>query len=405
MGRSRKGDQSKVKLDSELIYSAIAYYFSTMPDIHLLEIQNPYPDAVLLDLIAKVSNTPSPTDRRITLTTTLNFQEQWLTLTSKRVKFALKTGRLHLSCSQGHVTPAPHLPGCLAKLHTPQELSWQLLSPPGQTLLKPLSQSFELGSLDLPKDQSCQIVATITVDPIAVVITEVEGLWRPDLSPNKLSISERVLSYFLVKEVLPPALSWVQVGIGNVEGWQDLYPNYRRPRLDPTAPETPAETDLKATLEAIATAETDDLIQLATLVGLNPKLDLAGGKFVGTNLSGIELSQSYLPHSNFRGALLTDADLSDTDLSYATLSGADLSGAYLEGANLHASDCHKSSLALANLIGADLSQANVRGTAVHSANFTEAIVVDAQFEDNPGMTESLKASLLERGAKFPSDRS
>ncbi|BFM38606.1 pentapeptide repeat-containing protein [Synechocystis sp. LKSZ1] len=369
-----------------------------MPDIHLLEIQNPYANGILMDLEARVKaeNTEQPL---VNLVANLSLQEQWLNLASGRLKFALKTGQFNLQIHSRDFTPAL-TPASFPRLASvPPEFHWQILPAPGQAWLKLSSQRLELGSLPL-SSAPCHIIATLTLDPVSLVITDAEGLWRPDLSPNKHGIIERLLAQFLVKQVFPPALSWVQLSLGQLEIWEDLYQDYRRNLATGQHPSPEDCQALRQQIEQIYQATTEDLHALARLAGLDPQLNLAGGKFVGASLQGIELHRSDLSRSNFRGAILTDADLSEADLSFTNLSGADLSGAYLEGANLRGADCHRSSLALGNLIGADLTDANLVGTSVQNANLTNAIVTNTRFGDNPGMTASLQASLLARGAKF-----
>lgn len=371
-----------------------------MPDIHLLEIQNPYANGILVDLEARVKAEDAETPR-ISLVVNLSLQEQWLNLASGRLKFALKIGQFNLKIQGGDFMPAPLPNGLTLLASLPSEFRWQMLPAPGQGWLKLSSQRVELGNLAL-SSTPCHIIATLTLDPIALVITDAEGLWRPDLSPNKHGIIERLLAQFLVKQVFPPALSWIQLSLGQLAIWEDLYQDYRQGQSAGQNPSAAHWRALLQQIEQIYQATTENLHDLAHLAGLDPQCNLAGGKFVGASLQGIELHRSYLSRTNFRGAILTDADLSEADLSFANLSGADLSGAYLEGANLRGADCHRSSLALGNLIGADLSEANLVGTALQNANLTSAIVTNTRFGDNPGMTASLQASLRARGAKFVS---
>jgi hypothetical protein len=369
-----------------------------MPDIHLLEIQNPYANGILVDLEAR-GKAEDQAQPLVSLFLNLSLQEQWLNLASGRLKFALKTGQFNLQVRGADFTPAAPPAGFHPLAVPPPEFCWQILPAPGQSTLKLSSQRLELGTLALTS-APCQIIATLTLDPVSLAITDAEGLWRPDLSPNKHGIIERLLAQFLVKQVFPPALSWVQLGLGRLDLWEDLYPDYRR-RL--AAGQHPSPEDwqaLRQQIEAIYQAPTENLHDLARLAGLDPQRHLAGGKFVGASLQGIELHRSYLSRSNFRGAILTDADLSEADLSFANLSGADLSGAYLEGADLRGADCHRSSFALGNLIGADLTEANLVETSVQNTNLSGAIVTNTRFGDNPGMTASLQSSLLARGAKF-----
>ena len=71
------------------------------------------------------------------------------------------------------------------------------------------------------------------------------------------------------------------------------------------------------------------MIQIKHRITKDIILRIDAQNFIGTNLSGIDLSY---------------ADLSGADLSYANLSGADLSGANLRGANLSGADLRGANL-------------------------------------------------------------
>ncbi len=78
--------------------------------------------------------------------------------------------------------------------------------------------------------------------------------------------------------------------------------------------------------------------------------------------------------------------------------GQDLSFARLENAFLYR----------ANLMGADLSGSNLTDANLDNANlidaiFDHAIVKGATFNNNGGITESLKRDLIRRGAIFIDD--
>lgn len=362
--------------------------------MHLLEIQNPYPDCVLMNLEAF----PHATEADLTLVLKISFHEQWKMLLGGRVKFGLKRGVFKLEVRDGEFLPQP--PERVTVWRSPnltvKGFSWQFFPLPGSSLLKAAYQSLSLGTLQL-QGQPCHLIATFEIQPAALTVTDAEGLWRHDLSPNKHAILDRVLAHFLVKYYLSPAVSWLQLAAGNLENWDDLFGDRQK-----TIDEQPLK-ELETLIQRVYDAPSQNLQVLCELAGLEPKLDLAGGNFLGVTLSGEELSHAELMGSNFRGAILTDVDLSESDLDYAIFTGADLSGAYLEAARLRHADFRKGSLALANLIGSDLSQANLQGTIVSNANFSGAIVTDTLFGDNPGMTAEMRQSLRARGAKFLAD--
>jgi hypothetical protein len=366
-----------------------------MPEIHLLEIQNPYPEWVELYL----TGGSDPSDQTFSLALGLNYQEQWRSLLDGRVKLALKTGKFKLKLSSGEFIASSEERDDISVVtkNDTQEFAWQLLPPRGKSFLNQVNPEIPLGKIIL-KDQPCYLTATWEICPADLSITNAENLWRHDLSPNKHGILERVLARFLVRHYFIPQVCRVQYAIA------DSIPHH-----DPVTlkfPEASAEKleELQTIIDQIYQADTQNLAEIAQIAGLNLKKDLKGGDFLGAVLSGVELHRANLSRSNFRGAILTDADLSEANLSHGNFSGADLSGAYLESADLQYTDFHKASLALVNLIGTNLSHANLTQTNITNANLSGATVTETLFGDNPGMTDHLKENLKQRGAKFLPDR-
>ena len=205
--------------------------------------------------------------------------------------------------------------------------------------------------------------------------------------------------------------------------------------------------------QMVLDAPTEDLFKLAEIAGLNPLIDYAGGDFHNIDLSDKDLSGADLSGTNFLDANLSRTNLSGTDLTESNLSGANLSGANLSGANLSGANLSgalivraflshanlsQSSLAHATLLRSNLSQSNLRGAKLnHSnlmgANFSHAnlsdtdlsnanlsntnlsnsilkcanlsgvnlstaIVEDARFADNKGISEASKLDIKNRKA-------
>ncbi|MEB3308694.1 MAG: pentapeptide repeat-containing protein [Snowella sp.] len=364
-----------------------------MSSIHLLELQNPYPDCVSLNLNGMLDSSGSA----IALSLTLSCQEQWKTLLAGRVKFGIRAGWFRVKIQGGEFVPhnlTDSDPYELISIHH-QEVCWKFTAPLGQSLLTLNNQEFPLGSLSLGQSPG-YLKGRWEINVADLVITDAEGLWRHDLTPIKYGILERVLARFLVQQYLQP-ISAIQLALGD-SPLQETQPLARSPEPNPES--LAALGDL---IETIYQADSQNLAELAQIANLNPKTDLAGGNFLGANLSGVELNNANLAHTNFRGAILTDADLSEANLSYTNFSGADLSGAYLESANLRYADFHKGSLALTNLISTDLCHANLCQTTITHANFSGATVAQTTFSQNAGMTEELQQSLQARGAKFLTD--
>jgi hypothetical protein len=366
-----------------------------MPEIHLLEIQNPYSEWVELDL----KGTFDPSEKTFSLSLGLNYQEQWRSLLDGRVKLALKAGIFKLKLSSGEFVPFSEQRDVISVVtkNNTQEFAWQLLPPRGKSFLDQMNHEIPLSKIIL-KDEPSYLTGTWEIGPADLSITDAENLWRHDLSPNKHGILERVLARFLVQNYFTPQVCRVQYAIA------DDLPHHDPVTIKLSEPSATSLSDLQGIIDQIYQAETKNLAEFAKIAGLNLKKDLAGGNFLGAVLNGVELNRANLSRSNFRGAILTDADLSEANLSNANLSGADLSGAYLESANLQNTDFHKASLALVNLIGTNLSHANLTQTNITNANLSGATVTETLFGDNSGMTDTLKENLEQRGAKFLPDR-
>jgi hypothetical protein len=373
-----------------------------MPEIHLLEIQNPYPEWVELYL----TGVSDPSDQTFSLALSLNYQEQWRSLLDGRVKLALKTGKFKLKLSSGKFIAFSGQRDDISLVveNNVQEFVWKVVPPRGKSFLDQVNPEIPLGNITL-NDQPCYLTATWEICPADLSITNAENLWRHDLSPNKHGILERVLARCLVQHYFTPQVCRIQYAIAKRHCViADSIPHHDPVTLKFPEPSAEKLEELQTIIDQIYQADTQNLSELAQIAGLNLKKDLAGGNFLGAVLNSVELSGSDLSCLNFRGAILTDADLSEANLSNANLSGADLSGAYLESANLQNADFHKASLALVNLISSNLSHANLTQTNITNANLSGATVTETLFGDNPGMTDTLKEKLKQRGAKFLPDR-
>ena len=253
-------------------------------------------------------------------------------------------------------------------------------------------QRVKLGTIKVIT-QSPILQATWNVFPADVTLIDAEDLWRHDLSPNKHGVLERTIIFFLCKNQLSSSLSRIQLGFSNLEK-EGIGEEENKPEID-----FPAQDELKQIIQQIYTASTDEMAELAQLAKLDLKTDLAGANLLATTLSGLELNGANLQQANLRGSDLTDADLSEANLSDVNLSGADLSGAYLENADLKNADLYRASLALANLIGANLSDANLQEANLSNTNLSRSMVTGAKFGKNSGLSEAMKLSLQQGGAK------
>ena len=105
------------------------------------------------------------------------------------------------------------------------------------------------------------------------------------------------------------------------------------------------------------------------------------------DLTGANLTDSYLMGADLRGAELTDADLRDAKLTHAKLAGAELGGVKLEGADLSYVD----------LTELDLKRVSLRGATLVNATLTYRQIFDA-VELTDEQVESLRGSVgIEKG--------
>lgn len=160
--------------------------------------------------------------------------------------------------------------------------------------------------------------------------------------------------------------------------------------------DTPGWQTFQALMQLVASADTDDLLELATLLDLNVQTDLIGLdlqqanlcqanlseiNLSDTNLSGANLSQANLSGANLTRANLTQADLSGVNLSQANLSDATLTQADLTQANLNWAIFSRANLSQANLSDADLSQADLSQANLSQANLSQADLSQADLDE------------------------
>ncbi len=358
--------------------------------LHLHTAYNPYPKCIFLQVTPKSS---AMSQGKLILDLNVSFNEQEKSLLNGQIKFGIKGGKLNLKVQQGKIIE-PQLNGNVPfKLIESYDNNavWHLVPQTGKSTLK-IDYSSLLATIQ-PINESVEVTVSYAVSLADISITDVSGLWRHDIHPNKHSILERKLAQFLWKERLSPEISMIQLtsNVSEVKKIDSPTTNIEPQHL----------ADLHQLINNIYDVKTSNLLELTKIAQLDSQTDLAGGNFLGNELSGIELNGANLTQSNFRGANLTDADLSEATLSYTRFSGADLSGAYLGNANLQKADFYRSSLALANLIGADLRGANLQEANLSQSNLSGALIEGSMFGNNDGMTTEIRRNLLERGAIFP----
>ncbi|PSF37077.1 pentapeptide repeat-containing protein [Aphanothece hegewaldii CCALA 016] len=352
--------------------------------MYLINSDNPYSDWISLDLSFVEINS-----RQWDLETNLSFSENWQPLLKGRIKWGLKGGQLKVTLENGQllIASVPQNQDFLISTSTKVDDHIWILNSKTIQEIKTGDVSFKLGTF-IPNAETFNLTATFTPTLADFSITDAEGLWKHDISPNQHGVLERAIARFLQQNYSSPYISFVQ--------WGTHTASFEANRL--ILQEN--LTQLDTLIEQIYNASSDDLIELAKIASLNPFIDLRGGNLIATQLSGLSLGNANLYQTNFRGANLTDIDLSEANLSCAKFSGADLSGAYLGNANLSYADLHRASLALSNLIGADLTGANLLEANLSNANLSGAKLVDARFGNNPGLTEAMQEMIKDRGGHF-----
>ncbi|WP_293363473.1 pentapeptide repeat-containing protein [Microcoleus sp. CAWBG52] len=390
-----------------------------------LESHNKYPDCLWMQLEAIPVPSVADQTQQLDIHLSLNFNEHWEPLLGGRVKFGLQGGTLKLNLENCEIpvasrqlvgdfelSPIDSSTEVLSTESQPEvrdnekaekiqetdctfchvstigddtKPAWIFSLKRGKPVLKGLLKSVKLGEFPA---KPLRIAAAFEVVKEDIYLTDAEGLWPHDITPNQHSVLERILTVYLVNK-LQPALSWALLSYN--------LPAVEQPEVEIIAQ---AEDELQEMVDRIIAAETDDFVELATIANLNPALDFAGGSLRGTSLSAVDFSSANLPAANFRGANLNDADFSDANLQNTKFGGADLSGAFLGNADLSGADLYRASLALANLSGADLSRANLLEVNLTNANFSGANVKSARFGNNSGLAEDVKLNLQQRGAIF-----
>ncbi|MDB9312189.1 pentapeptide repeat-containing protein [Spirulina sp. CS-785/01] len=363
---------------------------------------HPYPDCVRLQLTC----IPEAADsHHFTLWLSLYCDQQWMTLLEGRLQFGISRGQLQLQFDDhaslvgdeqlhGEITNAAGETLHIDAQHSDQSAFWCLTPPLEKHLLKGTWEGLKLGTIetDVPLNR---LVASLSVPVTGVHLTDAEGLWKHDISPNKHAVLERKLVQFLWKNCFTPNLSYIELRTPEAAKVQPPITSNH-----PPTPQCPDFRILQEIIDRLAHGKTESFLELLQLAELDPKSDLTGGNLLGTTLNEIDLSGANLREVNLRGAELNDADLSESILSRARLSGADLSGAFLENADLSECNLRRASLALVNLAGVDLSGADLTEANLSNTSWTGANVKGAKFGNNLGLSEELKASLKTQGAIF-----
>jgi uncharacterized protein YjbI with pentapeptide repeats len=325
------------------------------------------------------------------------FNQQEENILDGKVKFGLRAGELHLSLENAVIsTIVDEISPDFVRVKNALTIhpTWKIRAKPKTPIIQESFTKVKIATIKINQSSSYRIKCTFTAKSSHLNLTNIEGLWRHDISPNKHGILDRKLALFILKNYLKHYVSQTIFASPN-SNLESLIEDQVKEEKIKNATE-----QLKTVLTTVYQHSSNNFLELANYVGLNCLSDFAGANLVGAELGGIDLNSANLEYCNLRGGDLTDADLSEANLRYANLSGADLSGAYLEGAILHHSNLHSASLALANLIGADLTFANLQQTNLTNSTISNTKVKGAIFGNNAGLSLENQQFLQENGAIF-----
>lgn len=361
--------------------------------MELIECHNQCPDCLSMEI--QVSPVLNSTDK-FEVYFSANFNQQHENILNGKIKLGIRGGILKLSVDNAKIIESfSNAQLIIIDGGNYNQQKWQIKANPQENkgILKEQFSQVKLATIELNQD-SYSLQSSFLVSMPDVSLTQIEGLWKYDLNPNKFGILERKLAHFFHTSYLTPYLSKTIFASKDFSIPPNSFSQLNKNLIEQK------KLNLKSVIDNIYNAKTSDLHELAKIANLNLQTDLCGGNLVGADLSNIDLNGANLQYINFRGANLTDADLSETNLSYCKLSGADLSGAYLENSNLYKANLQSASLALANLIGANVSQANFTNTNLTNVTWSKSIAFGANFKNNLGLSQVDKDNLMASGAVF-----
>ncbi|MGI0482140.1 pentapeptide repeat-containing protein [Geminocystis sp. CENA526] len=361
--------------------------------MQLLESHNQCPDCVLMELnVIPEENT----NNKFGVYLNLKFGQQQEKILEGKVNFSLRSSQLILGLNNIKLVEKCQINTDLVSIVDSvfsAQPTWKINPIKEQKLLQENLSNLKLAVIEI-EDSSSELTAQIVAKKASIFLSDIEGLWLHDITPNKHAILERKLAEFIENNYFKPYISQAIF-----QSQDNVNPsNLSHENKDEVL--TIESNILKKMIQFIYRSQKDNFMELAEIAGLNPLTDFAGGDLTGVNLSGLNLSSSNFSYSNLRGADLTDTDFSEANLKYTKLSGADLSGAYLEGTNLENANLQSASLALANVIGANLSYANLTNTNLQNTSLGKTNVKEAIFASNLGLDDEKKQELIKEGAIF-----
>lgn len=200
----------------------------TLPTMSQVHHENKFPDCLCMQLEGILVES-----EQIDLPITIEFNEQWESLLSGRVKFGLKGGTLNLKLENAQIPDKLRNLTGLKELEERQatqifklssmcrittngsELNpaWEFEINRAWQVLKGALPKENLGTLTV-NNQPCCVEATFEVELKYVHITGVEGLWPENISRNQQIVLEASARKKLCNSKLQPYLSRAELRYG-----------------------------------------------------------------------------------------------------------------------------------------------------------------------------------------------
>lgn len=246
-----------------------------MPSLSQTEPENKCPDCLQMTLTGIPVQTVEPPDyleflqsfqtRQIDLYLTLQFNQQWESFPQGRIQFGLKGGALRLRVEGGEVpyesrimgslelvlptverdaeaqvSISDRIPSALAvstlvlqgndisipglpisQTHSPsichittkvteENPAWIFEEEQGQPILSGSLNRIKLATLQVSA-LPCRVDATFEVSRQDICLTQVQGLWPPEISRNKRAVLDRLIIQHLLERKLQPYVSRVEL--------------------------------------------------------------------------------------------------------------------------------------------------------------------------------------------------
>lgn len=117
------------------------------------------------------------------------------------------------------------------------------------------------------------------------------------------------------------------------------------------------------------------------------------GDILGSRFAGKNLTNAYLPHTQFDGANFTGTNLTNAVISFSSFNSVDFTGANLTGSNFSYTNIGGDNFTNANLSNIDLTNSNIGGNFTN-ANLTGANLTNASIAGSTGLNTATLTGVI-----------